>query len=415
MTLAARRTGALRDLPRPSAGPLATVAERVILKGLGLMSIGGLELRLPDGRVHRFGDPGAAEWQVLEIVRDDFFRRLALRGRVGFGEAYVAGDFVTGDLPGLIGLLGRNIEVARERDPLRTITRVASKRPRIALPNTARRAERKIHYHYDLGNDLYALFLDESLTYSCAIFEHEGQSLADAQQAKYRRICDRLALGPADRVLEVGCGWGGFALHAARERGCHVTGITISREQHDEALRRVHEAGLGDRISIEYRDFRHVEGTYTNVVSIEMFEAIGEALYEPYFETLDRVLEPGGRALVQTIALPEQRYATYRRTRDFIQAYIFPGGHLPSLEVMLRAMRRSSRLHVQGLEEIGPHYAETLRLWREAFHARLDEVRALGYDDRFVRIWDYYLSFCEAGFRERLLRDVQVVLARPGR
>jgi cyclopropane-fatty-acyl-phospholipid synthase len=415
MTLAARRTTALRELPRPSAGPLATIAERVILKGLGLMSLGGLEVTLPDGTVHRFGDLESGEWQRLEIVRDDFFRRLALRGRVGFGEAWVAGDFQTDDLPGLIALLGRNIEVARERDPLKTITRITSKRPRLGLPNTARRAERKIHYHYDLGNDLYKLFLDESLTYSCAIFEHEGQSLADAQQAKYRRICDRLDLGPGDRVLEIGCGWGGFALHAARERGCHVTGITISREQHDEAQQRVREAGLSEHVSIEYRDFREVEGTYTHVVSIEMFEAIGESLFEPYFQTLDRVLEPGGRALVQTIALPEQRYATYRRTRDFIQAYIFPGGHLPSLEVMLRAMRRSSRLHVQGLEEIGPHYAETLRLWRETFHARIDEVRALGYDERFVRIWDYYLSFCEAGFRERILRDVQVVLARPGR
>ena len=415
MTLVARRSTALRELPRPSAGPLAAVAERVILKGLGLMSLGGLELVLPDGTERRFGDPQTTEWQRLEIVRDDFFRRLALRGRVGFGEAYVAGDFRTDDLPGLIALLGRNIEVARERDPLKTITRLTSKRPRLGLPNTLRRAERKIHYHYDLGNDLYKLFLDDSLTYSCAIFEHEGQSLADAQQAKYRRICDRLDLGAGDRVLEIGCGWGGFALHAARERGCHVTGITISREQHDEAVARVREAGLEDRISLEYCDFRDVAGPYTHVVSIEMFEAIGESLFEPYFETVDRVLEPGGRALVQTIALPEQRYATYRRTRDFIQAYIFPGGHLPSLEVMLRAMRRSSRLHVQGLEEIGPHYAETLRQWRETFHARIDEVRALGYDERFVRIWDYYLSFCEAGFRERILRDVQVVLARPGR
>ncbi len=415
MTIAARRSTALRQLPRPSAGPLAAVAERVILKGLGLMTLGSLVLLLPDGTTHRFGDPGAEDAATLRIVRDDFFRRLALRGRVGFGEAYVAGDFETDDLPGLIGLLGRNIELARDRDPLRKITKITSLRPRIHLPNTHRRAERKIHYHYDLGNEFYRLFLDESLTYSCAIFEHPGQSLADAQQAKYRRICDRLGLGSGDHVLEIGCGWGGFAIHAARERGCRVTGVTISREQHDEAVRRVHEAGLDDRITIEYRDFREIEGTYSNVVSIEMFEAIGEALYEPYFATIDRVLAPGGRALVQSIALPEQRYATYRRTRDFIQAYIFPGGHLPSLEVMARSMGRSSRLHVQGLEEIGPHYADTLRLWREAFHARLDEVRALGYDERFVRIWDYYLSFCEAGFRERILRDVQVVLARPGR
>jgi cyclopropane-fatty-acyl-phospholipid synthase len=414
MSVAARRP-ALRELPRPAAGPLATVARAVILQGLGLITIGALDVRLPDGSQLRFGDDDADERQTLEIVRDDFFRRLARRGRIGLGEAYVAGDFAAGDLAGTLGLLARNLEAARERRPLSVVTRASALRPRIARANGRGRAERNIHYHYDLGNDLYALFLDPSLTYSCAIFEHPGQSLAEAQQAKYRRICDRLQLGPDDRVLEIGCGWGGFALHAARERGCRVTGITISRAQHDEACRRVAAAGLRDRVAIEYRDFREVAGTYTHVVSIEMLEAIGERLFGTYFATIDRLLEPGGRALVQTIAVPEQRYAAYRRTRDFIQAYVFPGGHLPSLEAMAAAMRRSSRLHVQGLEEIGPHYADTLRHWRETFGERLDEVRALGYDDRFIRTWEYYLAFCEAGFRERLLRDVQVVLARPGR
>jgi len=414
VSVAARRP-ALRALPAPAAGPLAAVAERVLLRGLGLITLGRLDVRLPDGRELRFGEDAAAERQTLEIRHGDFFRRLATRGRIGLGEAYVAGDYTAADLAGTLGLLARNLEAARERDPLRTVARLAAARPRLALPNSRRRAERNIHYHYDLGNDLYRLFLDESLTYSCAIFEHPGQPLADAQQAKYRRICERLALGPDDHVLEIGCGWGGFALHAARERGCRVTGITISRAQLDEARRRVADAGLAGRVAIEYRDFREVTGRYTHVVSIEMLEAIGESLFETYFATIDRVLAPGGRACIQTIAVPDQRYAAYRRTRDFIQAHIFPGGHLPSVEVMARAMRRASRLHVHGLEEIGPHYADTLRAWRAAFDARLGEVRELGYDDRFVRTWEYYLAFCEAGFRERLLRDVQLVLARPGR
>ena len=414
MSVAARRP-ALRALPAPAAGPLAAVAERVLLGGLGLITLGRLDVRLPDGRELRFGEDAAAERQTLEIRHGDFFRRLATRGRIGLGEAYVAGDYTAADLAGTLGLLARNLEAARERDPLRTVARLAAARPRLALPNSRPRAERNIHYHYDLGNDLYRLFLDESLTYSCAIFEHPGQPLADAQQAKYRRICERLALGPDDHVLEIGCGWGGFALHAARERGCRVTGITISRAQLDEARRRVADAGLAGRVAIEYRDFREVTGRYTHVVSIEMLEAIGESLFETYFATIDRVLAPGGRACIQTIAVPDQRYAAYRRTRDFIQAHIFPGGHLPSVEVMARAMRRASRLHVHGLEEIGPHYADTLRAWRAAFDARLGEVRELGYDDRFVRTWEYYLAFCEAGFRERLLRDVQLVLARPGR
>jgi cyclopropane-fatty-acyl-phospholipid synthase len=414
VSVAARRP-ALRALPAPAAGPLAAVAERVLLRGLGLITLGRLDVRLPDGRELRFGEDAAAERQTLEIRHGDFFRRLATRGRIGLGEAYVAGDYTAADLAGTLGLLARNLEAARERDALRTVARLAAARPRLALPNSRRRAERNIHYHYDLGNDLYRLFLDESLTYSCAIFEHPGQPLADAQQAKYRRICERLALGPDDHVLEIGCGWGGFALHAARERGCRVTGITISRAQLDEARRRVADAGLAGRVAIEYRDFREVTGRYTHVVSIEMLEAIGESLFETYFATIDRVLAPGGRACIQTIAVPDQRYAAYRRTRDFIQAHIFPGGHLPSVEVMARAMRRASRLHVHGLEEIGPHYADTLRAWRAAFDARLGEVRELGYDDRFVRTWEYYLAFCEAGFRERLLRDVQLVLARPGR
>ena len=292
MTLVARRSTALRELPRPSAGPLAAVAERVILKGLGLMSLGGLELVLPDGTERRFGDPQATDWQRLEIVRDDFFRRLALRGRVGFGEAYVAGDFRTDDLPGLIALLGRNIEVARERDPLKTITRLTSKRPRLGLPNTLRRAERNIHYHYDLGNDFYKLFLDDVAHVLVRHLRARGQSLADAQQREVPAHLRPARAGAGDHVLEIGCGWGGFALHAARERGCRVTGITISREQHDAARARVARPASGPHRDRVLRLPRRSRARTTQVVSIEMLEAVGEPLFEPYFATVDRVLAP---------------------------------------------------------------------------------------------------------------------------
>ena len=403
---------ALRAVPPPRGPLVGAITRRVILRALGMIRDGGVVVVLPDGRVERFGDASGSEWRTLTVVRDDLFRRLGLRGRIGFGEAYVAGDWETDDLAGLLGQLGRNIEIARARQPMRTLVHTSRIRARLPRLPTRERAERHIHYHYDIGNDLYRLFLDESLTYSCAVFEHPGQSLADAQQAKYRRIADAVELEPDDHVLEIGCGWGSFAIHAARERGCRVTGVTISREQHDLARARVADAGLSDRVEIVYRDYRELEGSFSKIVSIEMFEAIGESQFDTYFRTLDRLLAPGGRACVQSIAIPDHRYATYRRTRDFIQTYVFPGSHIPSLQAMTAAIARSSGFAIVAVDEIGGHYAETLRQWRETFLARQDEVRALGYGDRFVRTWEFYLAFCEAGFRERLLHDVQVVLAR---
>jgi len=408
---APRRT--LRELPAPRGRLAGRVAERVILRGLEEVTTGCLVVAFPDGREHVFGDAASATVERLAIVRDDFFQRLALRGRVGLGEAYVAGDWDSPDLVGLLGLLSRNLEQARSRPPLASVTRALRHRPSLPARAGLRTAERNVHYHYDLGNDLYRLFLDGSMTYSCAYFEHAGQSLEDAQQAKHRRICEKLALGPDDHLLEIGCGWGGFAIHAARERGARVTGITISREQHDLALRLVEEAGVAHLVEILYRDFREVRGSFTKIASIEMLEAIGEALYPAFFAACDRLLAPGGIACVQTIAIPDQRYEAYRRTRDFIQAYIFPGGLLPSVARLSAAMSGSSSLVLHGLEEIGYHYADTLAEWRRRFHERIADVRALGYDARFERMWDYYLAFCEAGFRTRTVRDVQLVLTRP--
>jgi cyclopropane-fatty-acyl-phospholipid synthase len=404
----------LRDLPAPRGGPVGSIAQRVLLRGLEEVTDGAVVVTLPDGSSRRFGAADADEVQRLTIHRDAFWRRLALRGRVGFGEAYVAGDWTTGDLPGLLGLFARNIEIARERNPLKALLRANEYRPRVPLPRSKRRSERDIHYHYDLGNDLYELFLDPTMAYSCAVFEQPGQSLEDAQATKNRRIAERLAIGRDDHVLEIGCGWGGFAIQTARETGARVTGITISRAQFEEAERRVAAAGLSDRVEIVYRDYRDVTGSFSKIVSIEMLEAIGERQYGTYFETIDRLLAPAGAALVQTIAVPDERFELYKRTRDWIQVYVFPGGLLPSLGAMTAAMRRTSRLVPCHVEEIGPHYADTLRLWRQAFLARLDDVRELGYDDAFIRIWEYYLAFCEAGFRERIVRDIQVVLARPG-
>jgi cyclopropane-fatty-acyl-phospholipid synthase len=289
------------------------------------------------------------------------------------------------------------------------LRRYLDARPRLNTRNGCARARRNIEYHYDLGNDLFELMLDETMTYSCAVFAGDDDSLADAQRRKYRTICEKLELGTADRVLEIGCGWGGFAHLAATEYGCRVTALTISPAQAELARERT--AGLS--VEIVEQDYRRHEGSYTKVVSIEMLEAIGERQFPTYFAALDRMLEPGGRACVQTILVPDERWERYRRAPDWIERYIFPGSLIPSLTALSRAATGVSMLMIEEVEEIGVHYAETLRRWRESFHARIDDVRRLGYDRRFELTWDFYLAFSEAAFRTRSLRDVQLLLARP--
>jgi cyclopropane-fatty-acyl-phospholipid synthase len=366
---------------------------------------GTLEVELPGGDVRRFG----AGAPVRLVIHDAaFFRRIATRGKLGLGESYTAGEWDADDLVGLFELLFRNAEAAAERHA--HVRRLLELRPRLHRRNGFVRSRRNIAYHYDLGNDLFGLMLDETMTYSCAFFEHPAMSLADAQRAKYDRLCRLLELGPDDHVLEIGCGWGGFARHAAETHGCRVTGITISHEQAVLARERTRRLP----VEIVEQDYRAVEGTFTKVASIEMIEAIGADQFGTYFGTIDRVLAPGGRAAVQAILIPEQRWDRYRRTPDWIERYVFPGCLIPSLQALADAAARHSRLAIYGVDEIGEHYAETLRRWRTSFHERIDEVRRLGYDRRFERTWDFYLASCEAGFRTRALRDAQLLLARAG-
>jgi len=398
----------LRDAPAARAKPLERVARTLLDRALANLEGGTLEVALPDGSSRRFGSGPPVR---VTIASTNFFRRLATRGKLALGESYTAGEWSSDDLVAFFELLLRNAEAAAERHA--TLRRVLAARPRLRTRNGLRRSRRNIAYHYDLGNDLFALFLDETMTYSCAVFERPDETLADAQQNKYGRICEHLRLRPADRVLEIGCGWGGFAVHAAREYGARVTGLTISPAQAELARRRVAEAGVADRVEIVLSDYREHEGSYAKVVSIEMLEAIGERQFPTFFETCDRLLAPGGIACVQTILVPDQRWDRYRKTPDWIERYLFPGCLIPSLTALTHAMTAASRLMVHEVDEIGGHYAETLRRWRKRFRARLDEVRALGYDERFERTWDFYLAYCEAAFRVRALRDVQLVLTRP--
>jgi cyclopropane-fatty-acyl-phospholipid synthase len=349
---------------------------------------------------------------VMVVTRpEEFFLRLGRDQLIGFGESYLTGAWDAEDLTGfLTGLASHVADLVPQ--PLQRLRSLVFRGTPTAHRPSQDHTRELIAHHYDLSNDLFRLFLDESMTYSCALWQ-QGDTLEQAQERKLRAICGKLRLHPGDHVLEIGCGWGSFALMAAGEYGARVVGVTLSQQQLELARERVAAAGLADRVEIRLQDYRTVEGRFSKIASIEMLEAIGYAQYPTFFAACDRLLAPGGLAAIQVIGMPDQRFERYRRKEDWIQRYIFPGSLLPSLEALQTAMSRASGLMVVGLDEIGPHYAETLKAWRERFLASLPEVRALGFDDRFVRIWDFYLASCEALFRTRAIRDMQLVLGRP--
>jgi cyclopropane-fatty-acyl-phospholipid synthase len=377
-------------------------------------SEGRLSVELPDGTEHAFGPRDDPRRARIRVLRPSFLRRLLLGGDMGVGESYVDGDWEADDLASFLTLAALN------EDRLALVTRLtkalnAGNDLLHALRrNTRAGSRRNIAAHYDLSNEFFELFLDETMTYSSAVFDHADQPLAEAQRNKYRTLAEKARLAPADHVLEIGCGWGGFALFAAREYGCRVTGITVSERQHALARARVAAAGLEGRVEIRLQDYRDVGGTFDKVVSIEMFEALGREHWPVYFAKIDEVLAPDGLVALQTISVPDHRFEAYARHCDWIQKHIFPGSLLASLHHVTGAMSRVSRLGVHHLEDVGPHYALTLSRWREAFLGNRGRVRALGFDERFVRMWDYYLAACQAYFATRRLGDLQLVLTRPG-
>ena len=397
-------------------GALDRIATRLVLRALEGLDGGAVVLALPDGTTRRFGREGA---RPIRLVAHSWrpLRALVLRGDLGAAEAFLDGEWSTDDLPGLVRLFVANAPLF---DRETWLTRVASAGNRLlhALNrNTRAGSRRNIRAHYDLGNDLYRLFLDPSMTYSCALFETGRETLEEAQRNKLRRIAEKARIRPGDHVLEIGCGWGSFACLAAREFGARVTGITLSAEQALWARERVEREGLSERVEIRLVDYRDLpaEGkTYDRVVSIEMLEAVGYRYLPGYFETVDRLLAPDGVAVIQSITVPDDRHERLLRRPDFIQKHVFPGSHCPSVGAIASAVAARSRLLIHHLEDVGAHYAETLRRWRAAFLANLPRVRELGYDERFVRLWDFYLSYCEGGFATRHLGDVQLVLTRSG-
>jgi cyclopropane-fatty-acyl-phospholipid synthase len=353
--------------------------------------------------------------QVTVTVHDPrFYGALALGGSVGAAEAYMIGDWFCDDLPALVRILVRNAPVMFGME--RGIARLSAAALRLyqGLRRNTRTGSRvNIHAHYDLGNDFYSLFLDETMTYSCGVFKSPSSTLAEASIEKYDRICRKLDLSPADHVIEIGCGWGGFAVHAAGRYGCRVTGTTISQQQYEWAARHVEELGLSGRVEILFKDYRDLEGVYDKLVSIEMIEAVGHQYLGRFLCCCSKLLKPDGLMGLQAITIVDQQYAQHIRTVDFIKRYIFPGSCLVSVTALCQAATRHTDLRAVSLEDISPHYAETLRRWRRAFLDRNKEVRAQGFDDAFIRMWEFYLSYCEGAFEEHYIGDIQMVFAKP--
>jgi cyclopropane-fatty-acyl-phospholipid synthase len=406
--------GALQSLSRhPSS--LARLGRWVLLGQLGALESGQIRLIEEQGE-HRFGgrDPDCELVATIVVEHPQFFADAAFGGTVGAAEAYIRGLWRCDDLTALVRILVRNREVLQGLEgPWASLNRPLQRLLHLMNRNSRAGSVRNIAAHYDLGNELYELMLDESMAYSCGIFEREDATLHEAQIAKFDAVCRKLALGPRDHLLEIGTGWGGLAIHAATRYGCRVTTTTISHEQHAYARDKIAALGLNERITLLLADYRDLTGRFDKLVSIEMIEAVGADHQDEYFARASALLQPNGAMLIQAITLQDQLYESALRTVDFIQRYVFPGSFIPSVSAMADAIRRATDMKIVQLEDIGPHYARTLREWRRRFHASQGRVRQLGFPDSFMRLWEFYLCYCEGGFAERQLGDVQMLLAKP--
>ncbi|WP_063569930.1 SAM-dependent methyltransferase [Achromobacter ruhlandii] len=393
------------------AGSLDRLLRQRLFASLGALDHGQLLIEDSLGSVTL----GRGEPCVRLTVSDlGFYRLVAAQGSVGAGEAYGDGLWRCDDLVGLVRLLVRNRDTLDAMESgLARLAGWALRRWHAGNRNTRAGSRRNIAAHYDLGNPFFALFLSDDLMYSSALWADGDDTLEAASHRKLETICRKLELRPADRVVEIGSGWGGFAIHAARHYGCHVTTATLSREQHDLAIERVRAAGLQDRVSVVLRDYRDLQGQYDKLVSVEMIEAVGANFLEAYFAKVASLLEPGGRALIQAITIEDHRYRQALASVDFIKRHIFPGSFIPSIEAMLRAKTRACDLALVHLEDFGLSYARTLQAWRERFLVRLPEARAQGFDARFCRLWEFYLAYCEGGFRERSIGVAHLLLTHP--
>ena len=378
------------------------------------MNRGRIDFVLPDGRVFRAEGKAPGPVAQLDIHNPDIFARLIRDGDLGFSDAYLEEWWSTPDLMAFMDLIHADNDVLFDGFPGMGLVR-AFERARFWLrSNSRRQAKKNIAHHYDLGNDFYGLWLDETMTYSSALFETGQESMERAQIAKYAQLVDQMGAKPGDHVLEIGCGWGGFAEYAAKERGLRVTALTISREQFEYARDRIAAAGLSDMVELKLQDYRDETGTYDGIASIEMFEAVGEKYWPVYFNTVRERLKPGANATLQIITVQDKRWEVYRRGVDFVQKHIFPGGMLPS-PMALRSEVERAGLKIARSVEFGESYSQTLRRWHDTFNARWEEISQLGFDDRFRRMWNFYLTSCAATFHSGNCDVTQITLTRPAR
>jgi cyclopropane-fatty-acyl-phospholipid synthase len=373
---------------------------------------GRIDFILPDGRTFRAEGENPGPVGICEIHDEDVFARLIREGDLGFCDAYLEGGWSTPDLQALMDAVHEDNDEVYDGFTGLALLRAYEKMRFWMQSNSKRQAKKNISYHYDLGNTFYALWLDDTMTYSSALFETGQESTEAAQRAKYAALADKIGAKPGDHLLEIGCGWGGFAEYAAKERGCRVTGLTISQEQHDYAVARMERQGLSDLVEIRLQDYRDVQGQFDGVASIEMFEAVGEKYWPTFFATVRDRLKPGASAAMQIITVQDARWKVYKRSVDFIQKYIFPGGMLPCPSVLRDQVERAG-LTFAGSHEFGESYSLTLRRWHATFNVRWDEVSAQGFDDRFRRMWNFYLTSCASSFHSGNTDVTQITVTRP--
>lgn len=405
-------TSASHDLAIPKPGPLQRLIRNQFLKKLSGLNHGRLELAEQDGS-QTLGDLHGRSFGTLTVDSTDFYSKLAVNGSVGAAESYMDGDWRSEQLVDIMRLLIKNRKLVDDMES--GSARLAGWSMKVLhrfRRNTKSGSRKNIAAHYDLGNDLFSLFLDPSMMYSSAVYDRPDLSLEQAQQRKLQLICEKLQLTESDHLLEIGTGWGAMAIHAAKHFGCRVTTTTISQEQYDLAKTRVEAEGLSDRITLLFNDYRDLTGHFDKLVSIEMIEAIGHQFQDVYFKKCASLLKPGGLALIQAITIEDHRYQQALHSVDFIKRYIFPGSYIPCVSSMVGSAAKAGELRLVGLQDIGASYAKTLHEWRRRFNQRQAEVLALGYDMRFIRMWDFYLAYCEAGFLEDSISDVHMLFAK---
>lgn len=396
---------------RTQLGFLDRIARRLFKNHLKSIHGGSIILTDIDSR-DEWGEHSELE-AICSVYHPRFYRNALFGGTLSIAQSYIDGDWDCNDLTSLFRIFVRNIQTTTGLDnSLSSIALLGQRILHWSQRNSVRGSRRNITAHYDLGNDFFKLWLDDSLTYSSGVFRHSDASMHDASIEKFDRICRKLDLRPEDEVLEIGGGWGGFAIHAARRYGCRVTTTTISKEQFAIARDRIQQAKLNDRINLLNSDYRELDGRYDKIVSIEMIEAVGHQFLDGYFKKCTELLRPDGSLALQAIVMPESRYRDYLRSVDFIQRFVFPGGSLPSVSSLLESIGRTSDMRLVHLEELSPHYAKTLHCWKESFEDRIEAVRKLGYSERFIRLWNYYLSYCEALFEERHIGVMQLQFDR---